>query len=360
MMVSSSKKRTRNTWWQRTQPEVWNFLNNPSYSKLSKVYGFVSLMFVLLSIFSFFADTSDPFQVYDIIEKPNTHDTHTALRNGSDIINSTDYAINRTETNEPKYIKVKHTTLHIIDIICLVFFTIEYITRIVFAPRKLELVTSILGVIDILAILPDYIEIIAHAADPTIAYDTSAVTLMAFLKVFRVLRIFRLIRHVPGLWILVYTLKASVGELVLLVCFMVLGIMLFASLIFFVEDRKHFKSIPDGFWWALITMTTVGYGDMYPHTILGKLVGSLCALSGLLMIGFSVPALVNNFVLYYKHVQFSIDAEREESKSKNSDKTLVSNGVNHIEEIQSNVCANTPFIQRSVGQNTDDSKTEDV
>jgi voltage-gated potassium channel Kch len=58
-----------------------------------------------------------------------------------------------------------------------------------------------------------------------------------------------------------------------------------------------FTSIPYSFWWALITLTTVGYGDMYPVTEWGYVIGSLTAMFGLLMIGFSVPILVNNFII---------------------------------------------------------------
>lgn len=69
-------------------------------------------------------------------------------------------------------------------------------------------------------------------------------------------------------------------------------------------------------------MTTVGYGDMYPVTELGYVVGSFTALSGLLMIGFSVPVLVNNFIMYYKHLEFAIideEARDEEEKKEEED-----------------------------------------
>jgi hypothetical protein len=78
----------------------------------------------------------------------------------------------------------------------------------------------------------------------------------------------------------------------------------------FFIDRKTFTSIPHSFWWAFITMTAVGYGDMYPLTEWGYVIGSLTALSGLLMIGFSVPILINNFIMYYQHIQFGLEEEK--------------------------------------------------
>ena len=362
LITSKMNSRTdRTTCWQRLQPKVWNFLHSPNYSKPAKLYGFISLFFVILSIFSFIASTTPTFQRFEIIQKPGGSTGSIFVLKGSDVSNDTSnnetsYRLNETKTNPTEHVKItaKHSTLIIIDIICLVFFTLEYTMCILFAPRKLKFITSVIGVIDVLAILPDYIEMIVYAADPEMVFDSTATNLLAFLKIFRVLRIFRLIRHVPGLWILVYTLKASVGELVLLACFMTLGVLIFSSLIYFVEDRAHFETIPDGFWWALITMTTVGYGDMYPYTTLGKIVGCACALSGLLMIGFSVPALVNNFVLYYKHMQFAIEAEREAEKSKNMEEKPAVIRMDWKEENENNNGEMETFIQ-----SRDESKCEE-
>lgn len=101
--------------------------------------------------------------------------------------------------------------------------------------------------------------------------------------------------------------------------FLLVGMLVFSSLIYYVDDHAIFTSIPHGFWWAIITMTTVGYGDMYPTTNLGYFVGSFTAMSGLLMIGFSVPVLVNNFIMYYKHVQFALE-EDEVKKARQKEK----------------------------------------
>jgi potassium voltage-gated channel Shaw-related subfamily C protein 1 len=94
----------------------------------------------------------------------------------------------------------------------------------------------------------------------------------------------------------------------MLIFFLVLGIVIFASLVYYAERTQNnpnndFKSIPLGLWWAIITMTTVGYGDMAPRTYLGMFIGSLCAVTGVLTIALPVPVIVSNFATFYSHTK---------------------------------------------------------
>jgi len=132
--------------------------------------------------------------------------------------------------------------------------------------------------------------------------------ILEFFSIIRIMRLFKLTRHSPGLKILIHTFKASAHELMLLIFFLVIGIVIFASLVYYAERIQYnpnndFTSIPVGLWWAIVTMTTVGYGDMSPKTYVGMFVGSFCALTGVLTIALPVPVIVSNFALFYSHTQ---------------------------------------------------------
>ena len=83
-----------------------------------------------------------------------------------------------------------------------------------------------------------------------------------------------------------------------------IGMLMFSSLIYYAEfaiEGSHFENIPLGFWWAAVTMTTVGYGDLYPQSAQGYIIGGVCALAGLVIAGLPIPIISNNFNKYYEY-----------------------------------------------------------
>ncbi|KAL4223651.1 Potassium voltage-gated channel subfamily D member 3 [Mactra antiquata] len=115
-------------------------------------------------------------------------------------------------------------------------------------------------------------------------------------------------KHFMALKILMYTITASTRELFLLLVVLIIGVVIFACLEYYMEIFSdpadlELEHIPLAFWWALITMTTVGYGDVVPKSGLGYLIGGFCAISGVLVIALSVPVIVKNFTIYYTHAQ---------------------------------------------------------
>ena len=206
-----------------------------------------------------------------------------------------------------------------IDMACYAFFGLEIILRFLFCPSKKRFFLSILDVLDIMLVAIYLAEYFINKKSNSEAFRVSILDALYIFRVLRIFRIFRLGRHHKGLEVLVHTVKASLSEIVLLFLFLLIGILFFGSMIYFTDhDDKTFKSIGHSFWWAIITMTTVGYGDMYPTSAGGKVVGTICAICGVLLIAFTVPIIVNNFMMFYDLVEYGKDPADENAQVQRS------------------------------------------
>lgn len=223
----------------RTLRAIWLAFESPNSSFCAKGLAIFSLVIILLSIVVFCVETM-----------PGLKDSP------------------RTDANEAKPAepgKNKHV-FFVLNAICSSWFTFEYVIRFIASPNKIRFLKAILNTLDLLSILPFYVSLIVPEE------SANSIDILRVMRVIRVCRIFKLTRHSKGLHVLGKTLYASVNELIMLMLFLVIGVILFASAAYYAEDKKgsKFTSIPHAFWWAVVTMTTVGYGDMFPETTLGK------------------------------------------------------------------------------------------
>ncbi|XP_063386607.1 potassium voltage-gated channel protein Shaw isoform X2 [Cydia fagiglandana] len=274
------------SWWQQLKPQMWSLFDEPYSSNAAKVVGVISVFFICVSIISFCLKTHPDMRVPVI----KNYTVTTANQTQS-------WALDKVQTNA-------HIAFFYIECVCNAWFTLEILVRFISSPNKCEFIKSSVNIIDYIATMSFYIDLILQKY----ASHVENADILEFFSIIRIMRLFKLTRHSSGLKILIQTFRASAKELTLLVFFLVLGIVIFASLVYYAEriqtnPHNDFNSIPLGLWWALVTMTTVGYGDMAPKTYVGMFVGALCALAGVLTIALPVPVIVSNFAMYYSHTQ---------------------------------------------------------
>ncbi len=177
-----------------------------------------------------------------------------------------------TLETEPSIEPQTRTVLRIIETFSVIIFTFEYILRIYVADNKAKFIFSFFGIIDFLAILPFYL---------SFGIDLRSLRALRLLRLFRV---FKLVRYNRALNEFIYAIK-SAKEQIFLFLFITLILIYFSAVgIYYFENQaqpEHFSSIFDSLWWAIITLTTVGYGDVYPITAGGKAFTFIILLIGL-------------------------------------------------------------------------------
>lgn len=165
-----------------------------------------------------------------------------------------------------------------------ILFTLEYIARIYCARNRIRYVRSFFGIIDLLAILPTYVALLFPGA----LYIT-------VVRVFRVLRIFRILKiaqYVSESEVLLRAMYASRRKILVFVFFIMTVIVVFGSLMYIIEGAESgFTSIPRSIYWAIVTLTTVGYGDIAPRTPIGQAIAAAT-----MIVGYSIIAVPTGIV----------------------------------------------------------------
>ncbi|MBQ0770072.1 MAG: ion transporter [Bizionia sp.] len=172
--------------------------------------------------------------------------------------------------------------LRIFETFSVVVFSIEYILRIYVSDKKLKFIFSFYGIIDLLSILPFYV---------ALGVDLRSLRALRFLRLFRILKLVRYNRAMNHFNAAIKSAK----EEILLFIMVTLILMYFSAVgIYYFENEaqpEHFSSIFDSLWWAIITLTTVGYGDVYPITVGGKVFTFF-----ILMIGLGIVAIPTGII----------------------------------------------------------------
>ncbi|KAJ8399932.1 hypothetical protein AAFF_G00406620 [Aldrovandia affinis] len=278
------------------QRYLWMLFEHPESSSGARIIAIISVMVIVVSIVIFCLETLPEFKHE---KEQYTYQPHPHNPNATILI-------------LPAFSPFQDP-FFVVETICICWFSFELLMRFTCSPSKMHFFKDVMNIIDFTAILPYFITLGTELAKSKGATPAMSLAIVRVIRLVRVFRIFKLSRHSKGLQILGQTLRASLRELALLIFFLFIGVILFSSAIYFAEaDHKgsSFTSIPEAFWWAVVTMTTVGYGDMCPETVWGKLVGSMCAIAGVLTISLPVPVIVSNFSYFY-HRETECEARAE-------------------------------------------------
>ncbi len=155
-----------------------------------------------------------------------------------------------------------------------IFFTIEYVLRLYSVYRPIKYATSFFGIIDLLAILPTYLSIFVVGSQSLIA-----IRALRLLRVFRIFKLGSLMRQ--GNMIML-AMRRSRGKIIVFLYFILVMVIIIGSVMYFVEGRagSGFDSIPRSIYWAIVTLTTVGYGDITPATNVGQFLSAMVMIMG--------------------------------------------------------------------------------
>mmetsp|Transcript_3701 Transcript_3701/g.13078 ORF Transcript_3701/g.13078 Transcript_3701/m.13078 type:complete len:411 (-) Transcript_3701:715-1947(-) len=260
----------------RIRNRIWIFLDVPQSSKLALAWAMFIMFLIILSAVAFCVETFPTF----------------------------------TANPRPAFFYI--------ETVVVIIFTIEFLGRLITCPSKVQFAKGWLNWVDFLAIAPYYVELVVPGG-PGLAW-------VRVLRLTRIFRLFKLGRYQEGFLLFYLTFRASIETMFLGVVFLLIGMVLFSSFLFYAEQTyshfdedneewyydddtilagslSFFQSIPHTFWWCIVTMTTVGYGDTYPISPLGKLVGGLTFLAGLAIIAFPIAILGGTFLDLYLELE---------------------------------------------------------
>jgi voltage-gated potassium channel len=186
-----------------------------------------------------------------------------------------------------------------------ILFTVEYLVRIWCAPNRKGYILSVYGVVDLLALLPTYLSLLLPQTAPLLI-----IRLLRILRIFRVLRLLSLLQEANQL---AAALHRSARKIFVFFAMMMVLTTIFGCLVYVAEDGQNgFDNIPVSIYWAIVTITTVGYGDLSPQSAIGRIIASVG-----MLIGYAVIAVPTGIVTAELTLGQHLQRERELRDSRN-------------------------------------------
>ena len=215
--------------------------------------------------------------------------------------------IDKNHTNNKVKIMVEtdpHIVLFLLDLFCILVFVSEFILHFTACPHKLRYITDCYNTLNAILVVTTLISF-ALEVRKDIIHMYGIGLFYYIVKSCYVLRLFLLLRlekQYVGLKILILSVKETSSELFLLVFSLFLAMCIFGGLIFCAEiATTPFTDIWISFWWALLTITTIGYGDIYPTDVPGRIIGSLCAVCGIMLLALPIAVIISKYSDLYGH-----------------------------------------------------------
>lgn len=271
--------------------DLWKFLEYPDTSKSARIFANLTVFVIIISLIMFVIETIPGFQT-------------TTLKNSS-------FIEHYNNSNGHLHINNKHQSwIFIVNVIVMVWFTTEFMLRFITCPTKLKFFSDTGNLIDLFSILPYYMTMI-----PTLQKSR----LLSVGRVVRVFRVLKLSRYSRSLQILGKTMVAAKEELFILGLFVMIKVLLCGSIVYYAEFKANgdmFRSIPHAFWWAIVSLTSTGYGDMVPITPFGKLAGTMTVCCSILILVLSVPSVVSHFTYFSEMENKRLQAMRNKKQKR--------------------------------------------
>ncbi|NQY68861.1 MAG: ion transporter [Flavobacteriales bacterium] len=176
------------------------------------------------------------------------------------------------------------SALRLTELFFTLLFTIEYVLRVISVEKPFKYMFSFMGLVDILSIMPTYLSFFVSGPQFLIVIRS--------VRLLRVFRIFKLARYISEAHILIQALKASKAKITVFLGAVLTLSVIMGTIMYIIESSESgFTSIPRSIYWAIVTLTTVGYGDIAPVTVLGQAVASF-----IMILGYSVIAVPTGIV----------------------------------------------------------------